>query len=233
MTWVSLTSKASATTTTTRLTTLCTALAAPAPAAAPDPQLNYVSKYPEHPINMGYGTDYPKYWQNENYNPADYPAPVMQPRVPFYPYPYSTAWKSAGPPTEPNEIEVKVVPEAPAYEPPHGFPNSKSPARDAINAYSGQLQYQQQDVEAASAGGARAKAPQQQPMYPPSNDPSLMRHQDPRYTTKNMKFSNDPAEQGVDGGYTKVINNPYRGGSQDAVVDALRASVDADPHGID
>jgi len=104
-----------------------TATSVPAPKA----QHNYVSKYPNHPINMGYGNNYPKYWQNERYNPADYP-PLMVPRVPFYPAPYSQAWKpTAASAAQP--VEVKVLE---PYTPPHGFPSSKTPAKDAIDAYS-------------------------------------------------------------------------------------------------
>lgn len=148
-----------------------------------------------------------------------------QPRIPFYPYPYSNAWKSTAPPTSPNEVEVKIV-EQPAYRPPHGFPGTKSPAKDAIAAYSQariepqqQLGYPQelqgypqelQEEEIARAGGARAKAV--------DNEPSFSKNQDPRgATTKNLKFSGNGQEAGD--GYTKVVNNPRRTETKDGGTD--------------
>ncbi|KAF8251080.1 hypothetical protein K440DRAFT_615623 [Wilcoxina mikolae CBS 423.85] len=179
------------------------ALGAPAPAA--NPQVNYVSKYPQHPVNLGYGDNYPKYWQNKAYNPADFP-PIVQPRVPFYPYPYSNAWKSTSPPTTPEEVDVKVV-EQPKYTPPHGFPSSKTPAKDAIQAYSNAAQRATEEAAAAEEQppAPRAKA---------AGEPSLVKEQDRGKSSKNLKFTGEGGE-GDGTGYTKVINNPRKTSSKD------------------
>ncbi|KAF8545497.1 hypothetical protein BDD12DRAFT_10917 [Trichophaea hybrida] len=178
-------------------------LGAPAPAA--NPQVNYVSKYPQHPVNLGYGDNYPKYWQDEAYNPAEFP-PIVQPRVPFYPYPYSNAWKSTSPPSTSEEVDVKVV-EQPKYTPPYGFPSSKTPAKDAIQAYS----------NAAQRAAEEAAAAEEQPPAPrakAAGTPSLVKEQDRGKSSKNLKFTGEGGE-GDGTGYTKVINNPRKTSSKD------------------
>jgi len=172
-----------------------------APAPAANPQVNYVSKYPQHPVNLGYGDNYPKYWQNEAYNPVDFPP---QPRIPFYPYPYSNAWKSTTPPASPEEVDVKVV-EQPKYTPPHGFPSSKTPAKDAIHAYS-----------VAAQRVSEETAAEEQPPTPKAKaagEPSLVKEQDRGKSSKNLKFTGDGGD-GDGTGYTKVVNNPRKSSSK-------------------
>ncbi|KAA8902587.1 hypothetical protein FN846DRAFT_891452 [Sphaerosporella brunnea] len=179
---------------------------------------SYVSKYPNHPINLGYGDNYPKYWQNQAYNPADYP-----PRVPFYPAPYSTAWK----PTNPGDggVAIKVVDPEPAsfYVPPHGFPSSKTPAKDAIEAYTAQAQRKEEQaaLEAAAeeaerlraegaiaVAAAAAEEARHGPRKRSAGEPVIHYEQGPEKTTKNMRFLGGDEGSGDGASYTKVVNNP-------------------------
>jgi hypothetical protein len=142
------------------------ALGAPITSLDSHSPIRYVSKYPNHPINMGY-TDYPKYWEGQGYNPADFPPPQITPRIPFYPCPYSNAWKApadfvapipAAPPVVPAPApEPKpIVEELPKYTPPHYFPDSPTPALDAIRYYAAK-----QVAENEAAAAAQQNVPQQ------------------------------------------------------------------------
>lgn len=74
----------------------------------------YASRFPQHPQNLGYGGDYPKYWQGEAYNPE------VAPNYNGY----------TGP-------AAAVAPETERKEQRPSFTDTKYPAREAIKHYSG------------------------------------------------------------------------------------------------
>lgn len=73
----------------------------------------YTSRFPQHPQNLGYGGDYPKYWQGEAYSPPQEAASYYSPT-----------------------ISAPEAPSAPLEQRP-SFTDRKYPAREAIKYYGG------------------------------------------------------------------------------------------------
>ncbi|RPA93089.1 hypothetical protein L873DRAFT_1793897 [Choiromyces venosus 120613-1] len=74
----------------------------------------YTSKFPQHPQNLGYAGDYPKYWQGESYTPGKNQEPTYYDRAP------------------PSFAEPEPTPPRP------NFTGTKYPAKEAIKYYSGE-----------------------------------------------------------------------------------------------